>query len=477
MHRRRATASSAEELALYSRLSNDKDISIRGEQQSCPGPVKMPRNHSGNKKPTPLCFNNNVMLSPIYNPNLSVSYFEQVFKHLGIMGQGSFGTVIRVRSREDTKLYAVKQLKAHIGSIDRCAEVKNNELIGSNENCVRYFMSWEENYDTFILLEYCEISLQDFSKINRNLPEDLLWNVLYDMCHALSFLHKMTYIHLDVKPGNIMMRKGHFKLGDFGLLVDVKMEKRARVSTLSDGDAKYLAHEVLSGIYTTSCDVFGLGISIFELSTDIQLPEQGGLWHQLRHEVLPSWFYERVSYRLSTIIEKMVVSDYKLRPSAEKILTYGTLKEISKRDTKIPRIDYAAPFVQPDDFYDPVPLGPMDYADSILTTTPPSSNEIRHSLMDYGYGSYYNRRESDVENKTHFSGRKSLFCNSGPGMEEELAQCLFDSGIGTASADNSQASADITDNSFAKGSVMTSTPVIPKAKDSMLIPRTRLTFD
>lgn len=68
-----------------------------------------------------------------------------------------------------------------------------------------------------------------------------------------------------------------------------------RKSTLSDGDAKYLALEVLEGVYDTSCDIFGLGISVLELAVDIELPSHGRLWQQLRYGVLPISFYDSKS--------------------------------------------------------------------------------------------------------------------------------------------------------------------------------------
>lgn len=158
----------------------------------------------------------------MYDPKQRLPYLDQVFSKFGCMGEGSFGKVYRVRSKEDKKLYAVKRLKANISINDRYAEVKNNEIIGFNPNCVQYFMAWEENSDTFMLLEYCDMSLADYSKLNNDIPEELLWNVLCDICKALDFLHKRNFLHLDVKPGNVMMKKGLFKLGDFGLLVDLQ---------------------------------------------------------------------------------------------------------------------------------------------------------------------------------------------------------------------------------------------------------------
>lgn len=75
-----------------------------------------------------------------------------------------------------------------------------------------------------------------------------------------------------------------------------------RKSTLSDGDAKYLALEVLDGIYQTSCDIFGLGISLLELAADLELPSHGPLWQQLRRDVLPLGFYDSKSTNFTNLL-------------------------------------------------------------------------------------------------------------------------------------------------------------------------------
>lgn len=61
---------------------------------------------------------------------------------------------------------------------------------------------------------------------------------------------------------------------------------------LSDGDAKYLAKEVLDGIYTPACDIYGLGITLLELAGNFDLPGDGPLWLQLRNNILPKAFYQ-----------------------------------------------------------------------------------------------------------------------------------------------------------------------------------------
>lgn len=70
-------------------------------------------------------------------------------------------------------------------------------------------------------------------------------------------------------------------------------EGKERVLNLSEGDSKYLATEVLEGVYTKACDIFSLGITVLELATDLVLPPNGALWHELRSGVFPEIFFLR----------------------------------------------------------------------------------------------------------------------------------------------------------------------------------------
>lgn len=161
----------------------------------------------------------------------------------------------------------------------------------------------------------------------------------------MQHLHGKNYIHLDIKPENIMIsRDGIFKLGDFGLLVDLKALRDGNIKralNLSDGDAKYLASEVLDRVYTKACDIFSLGISMLELATDLVLPPNGPLWHQLRKEALPDEYYQNtVPAEIRAVIPHMMLFDYDKRPSVENLLQRPCVKKAMNDRLTRPRKNY-----------------------------------------------------------------------------------------------------------------------------------------
>lgn len=103
----------------------------------------------------------------------------------------------------------------------------------------------------------------------------------YYYFQALQNLHDKDLVHLDVKLENIILcMNGRCKLGDFGLILDLN----GRSQNAVEGDAKYLAPELMEGVFTRAADVFSLGISMLELATDLYLPSNGQLWNELRNE-------------------------------------------------------------------------------------------------------------------------------------------------------------------------------------------------
>lgn len=268
-----------------------------------------------------------------YNETSNELYFDQCFEVVCKLGVGSFGEVFKVRSKEDGKYYAVKRSRERFkGESDRqrkLEEVKKHEELPKHPNCIYFIKAWEERQHLYIQTELCETSLSNYTEQNHEVPESVVWNYLVDLIQAIKHLHDHDLIHLDIKPANIFISKDNIcKLGDFGLVLNLKKND---LSEAQEGDPKYLALELMEGKFSKAADIFSLGITILELACDLDLPQGGPGWHQLRQGNIPNDFLNCLSPELRKIICLMMMPDYKRRPTVDDILSMPVIQKVLRR--------------------------------------------------------------------------------------------------------------------------------------------------
>ena len=103
---------------------------------------------------------------------------------------------------------------------------------------------------------------------------------------ALQYIHERGIAHIDVKPANICVKNGMYKLGDFGCatLLDNSLP-------FEEGDSRYMPQEVLNENFDhlDKVDIFSLGVSVYELLRGSSLPDTGlQLLRQGKPPLLPS---------------------------------------------------------------------------------------------------------------------------------------------------------------------------------------------
>ncbi len=90
------------------------------------------------------------------------------------------------------------------------------------------------------------------------------------LCSALRYLHRRGYLHLDVKPDNIIACGGVAKL------IDLSLARPPGHAPQGIGTREYLAPEQATGdVLTAATDVWGLGVTMYEAATGIA-PFVGG---------------------------------------------------------------------------------------------------------------------------------------------------------------------------------------------------------
>ncbi|XP_062218138.1 wee1-like protein kinase isoform X2 [Phragmites australis] len=254
-----------------------------------------------------------------------LSRYRTDFHEIEKIGHGNFSVVFKVLNRIDGCLYAVKRsIKQLHNDRERRQAVKEVQALaalGCHENIVGYFTSWFENEQLHIQMELCDLCLS----MNRNQPlkcgEAL--ELMYQVCKGLDFIHERGIAHVDVKPDNIYVRNGVYKIGDFGCatLID-------RSLAIEDGDSRYMPMEMLNEKYEhlDKVDIFSLGASIYELIRGTPLPESGA--HFIREgkiALLPG-----CPMQFQSLIKSMMDPDPVRRPSAKEILRHPIFEKLHK---------------------------------------------------------------------------------------------------------------------------------------------------
>ncbi|XP_062993321.1 membrane-associated tyrosine- and threonine-specific cdc2-inhibitory kinase [Elgaria multicarinata webbii] len=270
--------------------------------------------------------------SQLYDASKRELFFRQCFQQLSRLGRGSFGEVYKVRCREDGQLYAVKRsVEPFRGESDRqrkLAEVRKHERVGHHPNCVSFVQAWEERGQLYIQTELCPGSLLQYCEEYGPLPEWQVRAFLWDLLQGLRHLHDRNLLHMDVKPANIFLSSSNVcKLGDFGLMLELDS---GDLSDAQEGDPRYMAPELLSGEYAKAADVFSLGVTILEIACNMELPNGGEGWQQLRQGYLPPEFTAGLSAELRTLLTAMLEPNHQLRPSVEMLLASSIMQKTER---------------------------------------------------------------------------------------------------------------------------------------------------
>jgi serine/threonine protein kinase len=205
------------------------------------------------------------------------------FDILEIPASGSYGTVCVARPRgEPGRIVALKVLKTGLS--------ENPKIIGRARDEARMLFRLkhpdivavdglvEINGRPVLVMEYVEgVSLQALLARHRDgLPWAVALEIARRTAGALHAAYEsrggpegepMRIIHRDIKPGNLLLSiVGAVKVVDFGIAhADFSDRESTTISTVM-GSQNYVAPERIDGSpVTPSVDVYGLGVTLFEL--------------------------------------------------------------------------------------------------------------------------------------------------------------------------------------------------------------------
>ena len=284
---------------------------------------------------------------------------------LDVLGQGTFGQVVKCQNLKTQEVVAVKVIKNRTAYFNQSMmEVSVLDLLNQklDKNDDHHLLRLK---DTFIhrqhlclVFELLSVNLYELIKQNqfRGLSTTLVRVFAQQLLNGLTLLNKARLIHCDLKPENILLKNLEspiIKIIDFGSACD----ERQTVYTYIQSRF-YRSPEVLLGLpYSSAIDMWSLGCIVVELFLGLPLFPGSSEYNQVSRitEMLgmpPMWMLEmgkqsgeffekttdefgRRNYRLKSMEQYSREHNVKEQPS-KKYFQATTLPEII-RSYSMPR--------------------------------------------------------------------------------------------------------------------------------------------
>ena len=260
------------------------------------------------------------------------------FNKIELIGLGSFSKVYRAKSKLNDKYVAIKEInKSNMNNNDILNEI---EIMKKLENSVLLIESIESQDSYYLILELCNISLEEYLKNRENpLSIDEIKEVLLDLNKSFKEMKDKNIIHRDLKPSNILLslnkskiNKISFKISDFGLN---KLIEGSKIDEMSlKGTPITMSPEILKGEENLICnksDIWSLGIIIYYMLFK-EYPYNGKTEFQIIKEIESNKQLKPIDNKeLDDLIKKMLVININERISWEEYFQHPFFKNNSNQ--------------------------------------------------------------------------------------------------------------------------------------------------
>jgi serine/threonine protein kinase len=266
---------------------------------------------------------------PPYVAGLAVgTRFHERYEIVRLLGSGGMGTVYEARDTKLGRRVALKLPHVHLlGPSHRARFLREAQTAAQlwHPNICPIFDIAEVDATTYLTMAYLEGRPLGALVQDGPVETTLATRIVRTLATALQAAHDAKVLHLDLKPGNVMVGPHHNPIiMDFGLsrlISDIPDSATLDAGLL--GTPAYMAPEQINGdaeAVSIATDVYALGVVLYELLTG-RPPFQGSLLSvldQARTEtpISPRLLCSTVDERIATLCMTMLAKQPNERPAS-----------------------------------------------------------------------------------------------------------------------------------------------------------------
>ncbi|XP_007997101.2 cyclin-dependent kinase-like 2 [Chlorocebus sabaeus] len=192
------------------------------------------------------------------------------YENLGLVGEGSYGMVMKCRNKDTGRIVAIKKfLESDDDKMVKKIAMREIKLLKQlrHENLVNLLEVCKKKKRWYLVFEFVDHTiLDDLELFPNGLDYQVVQKYLFQIINGIGFCHSHNIIHRDIKPENILVsQSGVVKLCDFGFARTLAAP--GEVYTDYVATRWYRAPELLVGDvkYGKAVDVWAIGCLVTEM--------------------------------------------------------------------------------------------------------------------------------------------------------------------------------------------------------------------
>ena len=226
------------------------------------------------------------------------------------IGKGSFGTVFKVQSDPDVEWFEAVKILHRSGDIDKqrfLEEISRLKEI-KTPGMARIHAAGECDDHLYYCMDYIEgETIDDYIEAGN---QNKLYSLFIELCDTVQKLHELNFVHLDIKPHNVMVNEeGQIRLLDLGISRKTGEASDISAEGFGAGTYEFAPSEQIDGkAPENSMDVYALGCLLYTLlsSSHPKIP-----FDSLKREKPYGKFYSKPGLERSDLLTYCLSEDVK----------------------------------------------------------------------------------------------------------------------------------------------------------------------
>ena len=279
--------------------------------------------------------------------------------------KNSISSDYKIQSKQNPEIFKAMKIfkKSLIQEDDENSIFEEIKLLKTlnHENIIRVEDIYKDKINYYIIFEYSQYgSIENIIKEREKLTENQSRFIIFQLLNGLKYLKDKNYIHSDLKPENILITEKFIYKNEkyYKIKLIVFGSENSFQKKSNNNIPYYTAPELFNKIYNSKCDIWSLGIILFQLiygykpfKGETLIEFTNNLKEKIKYENENEKNFNLFSKEGKNFIENILLTDYEKRFDIELCLKHKWItkenlfliqndKNLYEKENESPSLNY-----------------------------------------------------------------------------------------------------------------------------------------